>query len=154
MEKIVKIVLSILLFFVLGNIDAHAAVAANSSSTPASQSSGDFDWEPIIRAIIYVESGGDNKAKSGKSVGAMQITPVCVEECNNILKKQKSKKRFKLSDRFSIAKSKEMFLLLQKVYNPHNNIEQAIRAWNGGNHYSVKRTQHYYEKVMKALKSN
>ena len=84
----------------------------------------------------------------------MQITPILVAECNDILKRRKSKKRFTLSDRFSIAKSKEMFLLIQSVHNPLNSIEHAIRAWNGGNHYSVKRTQRYFEKVMNLLKSN
>ena len=92
------------------------------------------------------------KAKSGNSVGVMQITPILVAECNNILKKKKSKKRFTLSDRYSISKSKEMFLLMQYVYNPLNSIEQAIRAWNGGNHFSVKKTQRYFEKVMNLLK--
>ncbi len=103
-------------------------------------------------AIIQVESRGDRKAKSGNSVGAMQITPICVAECNRILKKRNSKKRFKLSDRYSISKSKEMFLLIQSAYNPLNSIEHAIRSWNGGQNYNTKRTQRYYEKVNALLK--
>jgi hypothetical protein len=106
-----------------------------------------------MEAIIQVESEGNPKAKSGSSVGVMQITPILVAECNDILKRRKSKKRFSLADRFSIAKSKEMFLLIQSVHNPLNSIEKAIRAWNGGNHYSVKRTQRYFEKVMNLLKN-
>ena len=82
----------------------------------------------------------------------MQITPILVKECNNILKKLKSKKRFKLSDRFNVAKSKEMFILIQSQYNPQNNVEKAIRSWNGGPKYSVRGTQKYYNKVMKLLK--
>ena len=105
-----------------------------------------------MEAIIQVESEGNPKAKSGNSVGVMQITPILVAECNDILKKRKSKKRYTLADRYSISKSKEMFLLMQSVHNPLNSIEKAIRAWNGGNHYSVKRTQRYFEKVMKLLK--
>ena len=115
-------------------------------------SSNEFDWNPVMEAIIQVESEGNPKAKSGNSVGVMQITPILVAECNDILKRKKSKKRYKLSDRYNIAKSKEMFLLMQSVYNPLNSIEQAIRAWNGGNHYSKKKTQHYFEKVMNLLK--
>ena len=103
-------------------------------------------------AIIEVESEGDPKAVSGNSCGAMQITPILVKECNNILKKLKSKKRFKLSDRFNVAKSKEMFILIQSQYNPQNNVEKAIRSWNGGPKYSVRGTQKYYNKVMKLLK--
>lgn len=111
-----------------------------------------FNWEPVIAAIIIVESNGDPKARSGKSVGAMQITPILVAECNRILEKRKSSKRYTLSDRFSVSKSKEMFLLFQSHYNPHNSIELAIRSWNGGMNYSVKGTQRYFNKVMKAMK--
>ncbi len=103
-------------------------------------------------AIIEVESEGDPKAVSGNSCGAMQITPILVKECNNILKKLKSKKRFKLSDRFNVAKSKEMFILIQSQHNPQNNVEKAIRSWNGGPKYSIRGTQKYYNKVMKLLK--
>ncbi|EJP32032.1 hypothetical protein HMPREF1146_0221 [Prevotella sp. MSX73] len=45
-----------------------------------------------------------------------------------------------------------MFLLIQSVYNPLNNVEKAIRSWNGGNNYTLKRTQHYFEKVSDAMK--
>ena len=110
------------------------------------------DWNPVIEAINQVESGRQRYAKHGNSVGVMQITPILVAECNQILKRKKSKKRYKLSDRFSIAKSKEMFLLIQSVHNPTNNIEHAIRSWNGGTQYSVKKTQRYFEKVMRAMK--
>lgn len=130
-------------------IDVCAATAAKSNSGKATSN---FDWSHVIEAIIQVESEGNPKAKSGNSVGAMQITPILVAECNNILKKRNSKKRYSLSDRFSVAKSKEMFLLMQSAFNPSNNVEKAIRAWNGGNNYSVRNTQRYYEKVMKLLK--
>lgn len=130
------------------NVDAASAATMSKQNV----SSNEFDWNPVMEAIIQVESEGNPRAKSGNSVGVMQITPILVAECNKILKRKNSKKRYKLSDRYSISKSKEMFLLMQSVYNPLNSIEQAIRAWNGGNHYSVKRTQRYFEKVMKLLK--
>ncbi|WP_374685343.1 transglycosylase SLT domain-containing protein [uncultured Prevotella sp.] len=112
-----------------------------------------FDWEPVIKAIVQVESEGNTRAVKGNSCGAMQITPILVAECNNILKKRKIKKRYTLRDRFSLEKSKEMFLLMQSHFNPLNDIEKAIRSWNGGNKYSVKRTQRYFEKVMKCIQS-
>ena len=130
-------------------LEMNAATAANLGNVSSTE---EFDWNPVMEAIIQVESKGNPNAKSGNSVGAMQITPILVAECNNILKKRNSKKRFKLSDRFSVNKSKEMFLLMQSVYNPLNCIEKAIRSWNGGNHYSKKRTQRYFEKVMKLLR--
>ena len=105
-----------------------------------------------MNAIIQVESHGDSKAVSGSSAGAMQITPILVAECNNILKSRKSKKRFKLSDRFSIEKSKKMFIIFQSKYNQEHNVEKAIRSWNGGNNYSVRKTQGYYNKVMRVLR--
>ena len=111
-----------------------------------------FDWNPVMDAIIQVESEGNPRAVSGNSVGVMQITPVLVKECNDILKKQKSNKRYTLDDRYSVEKSKEMFLLIQKYFNPENNVEKAIRSWNGGMKYSLKATNRYYQKVMKRMK--
>ena len=72
-------------------------------------------------------------------------------QCNIILKARKSKKRYSLKDRFDVAKSKEMFRLIQSFYNVENNIEKAIRSWNGGMRYSIKGTQRYYDKVMSYL---
>lgn len=114
--------------------------------------SATFNWNPVMEAIIQVESKGNPRAVSGNSCGVMQITPIMVAECNNILKKRKSKKRFTLADRFNVAKSKEMFILFQSFHNPKNNVEQAIRSWNGGMRYTVRGTQRYFNKVMKYLK--
>ena len=99
-----------------------------------------------------MESKGNPRAVSGNSCGAMQITPIMDAECNNILKKRKSKKRFTLADRFNVAKSKEMFILFQSFHNPKSNVEQAIRSWIGGMRYTVRGTQRYFNKVMKYLK--
>lgn len=148
MEKIVKIVIAIIFSFLL--VPANAATSDNDSDVVDSSQ----DWKPVINALIQVESGGNEDAKHGASVGVLQITPVLVAECNNILRKRNSKKRFKLSDRRSRSKSIEMFLLFQSWFNPKHDIELAIRSWNGGMHYSVKRTQRYFEKVMKILRNN
>lgn len=110
-----------------------------------------MNWEPVMDAIIQVESEGDRLAKSGNQVGAMQIKPILVKECNRILELQNSKKRFALNDRYSIRKSKEMFLVIQSFYNTKNDVEYAIRSWNGGHNYSQRATQRYYEKVTKLL---
>ena len=127
------------------------SVTASGKSSKSKKTSG-FNWNPVIEAIIQVESGGNAKAISGNSVGAMQITPILVKDCNEILKKQKSKKRFSLNDRYSVAKSKEMFLLIQSYHNPENSIEKAIRAWNGGPNYSMRATNRYFKKVMGMMK--
>ena len=99
-----------------------------------------------------VESNNNPKAiGGGGSVGLLQITPVLVKDCNKILEKQKSAKRYTLKDRLSAQKSIEMFILIQEYYNPQHNVEKAIRLWNGGPNYSVKGTQGYYKKVKKHL---
>ncbi|WP_373726325.1 transglycosylase SLT domain-containing protein [Bacteroides heparinolyticus] len=165
MVKYLRTVYFFILFMVAGPISASnpelasgnskgSPVAASNSTTNEVQGTdytSNFNWEPVINAIIQVESSGDPNAESGNSVGVMQITPILVAECNSILRGRKSKKRYKLSDRFSIQKSKEMFLLIQSKYNPLNNVEKAIRSWNGGMRYSIRQTQRYFEKVMKAM---
>lgn len=144
MEKVFKRAFVILFIFTVNFFSVSAENNASGSTH--------FDWNPVMDAIIKVESNGNPRAVSGNSCGAMQITPILVKECNIIMKKRNSKKRYTLADRFSIEKSKEMFLLIQSYYNPTNNVEKAIRSWNGGMGYSVKRTQRYFEKVRKHLK--
>lgn len=153
MQKFFKIVLCLMFSFFL-----QPTFAATGMETAAVEDTDEIDlvdsdkqWQPVIDALIQVESNGRSNAVRGASVGVLQITPILVAECNNILKKRKSKKRFKLSDRYSKKKSIEMFLLFQSWFNPMHDIEQAIRSWNGGMHYSVERTQRYFDKVMAIL---
>ena len=146
MKKLAKIACLTCMFLML--------VPANASAGTKGKQSSRFDWNPVIDAIIEVESEGNAKAvdKSGKSCGIMQITPILVNECNRILELKKSSKRYTMNDRFSVKKSKEMFLLFQSFYNPKNNVELAIRSWNGGMNCSKRATQRYFEKVMSKMK--
>ena len=148
MEKFVKI--AFLFIFGLFLMPLHAAAADNDYV----YSDSDSDWKPVVEALIQVESKGNSRAKCGASVGVLQITPVLVAECNNILRRRKLKKRYKLSDRWNKQKSIEMFLLIQSWFNPLRNVEQAIRTWNGGMHYSIQKTQRYFDKVMSILQKN
>ena len=125
--------------------------SATGNATKSTKAAG-FNWNPVMDAIIQVESEGNPNAVSGNSVGAMQITPILVKDCNQILKKQKSKKQYTMTDRYSVSKSKEMFLIIQKYYNPDNNVEKAIRMWNGGIKYSIRATNRYYKKVLAQMK--
>ena len=111
-----------------------------------------FDWNPVMEAIILVESEGNPRVVNGNQVGAMQITPNMVRECNNILKARGSDLQYKMSDRYDVEKSKEMFLLIQSQYNKSNNVEKAIRSWNGGPNYSNRGTERYYQKVLRRMK--
>ena len=96
--------------------------------------------EPLLNAIIHVESKGDPKAynKQGDCVGLLQITKICVRECNNVLKRKGSDKRYTYNDRWDGTKSIEMFYLLQEAYNPNNDIHKGIRIWNKRPSYKTK----------------
>ena len=115
-----------------------------------------FDWNPVMDAIIQVESKGNPKAhnKNGDCAGILQITPGLVKQCNTWLKAKKSKKRYTLTDRYNVQKSKEMFVMVQSYYNKSNDVEKAIRIWNGGPGYTIKGTNGYFNKVMKYYKGN
>lgn len=113
-----------------------------------------FDWSNVIEAIIQVESKGNTRAvsKDGSCVGILQIKKILVDDCNEYLKMKKSKKRFSYNDRYSKEKSIEMFYLIQERYNKTNDIEKAIRMWNGGPKYKATKTSKYYKEVTKFLK--
>src|SRR5574344_640246 len=115
MTKIARNVLITLAIMMACSINASAGTKNNERS---------FDWTPVISAIIQVESQGNPKAVSGKSCRILQM--------------RQSKKRYTMNDRFNAKKSKEMFLLIQSFYNKANNVEYAIRAWNGGHNYSKR----------------
>ena len=120
--------------------------------TLSAQEKSGFDWTPVLNAIMQVESRGNVNARNGIYCGPLQISPGLVKECNNILKRRNVSKRFSLNDRFNKEKSFDMFTIIQSYYNPSNNVERAIRMWQGGINYKVRSTQRYYEKVMSYMK--
>lgn len=109
------------------------------------------NWHDVVEAIIEIESNGNPNAvsKCGQCIGAMQIKKIVVDDCNEYLKMKKSKRRFTYEDRLSIQKSKEMFYLIQERYNKTQNIEEAVRIWNGGCRYQKEKTEIYYQKFLK-----
>ena len=114
------------------------------------QANKPYDWSKVMNAIIQIESGGNPKAynPNGDCVGILQITPILVKECNQILAKRKSSKRYTLKDRYNAEKSKEMFVLLQEHFNKEHSAEKAIRCWNSGFYGNWKgRSSSYYRKV-------
>lgn len=123
-----------------------------SISVAAQEKGKSYDWTRVINAIIQVESKGNAKAVSKDCVGVMQIRPLLVRDVNEYLKMKGSSKRYTLNDRFSPEKSKEMFILYQKRYNPTNNVDKAIRIWNGGPYCSEVKTNGYLKKVKAHMK--
>jgi hypothetical protein len=106
--------------------------------------------DPLIAAIIQVESGGDTLAYNSKedAVGCLQIRPIMVREVNRLL----GKDSFTLQDRWNKAKSIQMFNILRShTKNPTD--EKLARNWNGGwNGHKKKSTIKYWNKVKKQIK--
>jgi len=106
--------------------------------------------DPLITAIIQVESGGDTLAYNSKedAVGCLQIRPIMVREVNRLL----GKDSFKLKDRWSKAKSIQMFNILRSHLKGASD-EQIARVWNGGyNGHKKQNTIKYWNKVKKNIK--
>ena len=129
---------------VLLSMMAFTAISMN-----AANENDEFDWSPVVDAIIHVESRGNASARNGQYVGVLQISPVLVKAVNQVLKAKGSSTRYSLKDRYSERKSREMFEIFMSYYNPSNSVEKAIRMWKGGTGYSVRATQRYYRTVMK-----
>lgn len=108
--------------------------------------------KPLVEALIHVESRGNSKAfnKKEDAAGCLQIRPIMVREVNRILRKQKSKQRFSLEDRWNCDTSKEMFYIWKNYHHSNSNNETIARNWNGGPHgYKNPKTEHYWNKVQK-----
>ena len=85
------------------------------------------EWEILTQALIRVESRGDTLAVGKtRDLGALQITPIYVEDVNRIL----GEERYTLEDRKSLKKSVEMFNVLQGHYNSEQDIAKAIHLHN------------------------
>lgn len=113
------------------------------------------NWQPLIDAIIMVESKGNDKAIGvGGCVGPMQIKMILVQDCNEYLKMKGINKRYTSQDRFNRQKSAEMFKLIMERYNKSNSIQKACYIWNQGCGYSkhMDKAISYYNKVMKYYK--
>ncbi len=135
--------------FVLFILVSFASVSAHAGEE--NQGNG-FSWESVMNAIIHLESKGNARAVNGQYVGVLQISPVLVKECNNILRARGSKKRYSLNDRYCPQKSKEMFVLIQSYHNPLNKVEKGIRLWAGGIKYDIKKTESYLRRVLRLMR--
>jgi len=108
--------------------------------------------DPLIAAIIQVESGGDTMAYNEKedAAGCLQIRPIMVREINRLV----GKDSFKLKDRWSKAKSIEMFNVIRSHLKGASD-EQIARTWNGGyNGKNIPQTMQYWIKVKQYTQNN
>ena len=135
----------------------HMAVAAFTAFAffvvPAAHCATD-GHERLIAAIIAVESGGADDARDAAgAVGCMQIHPVVVDDVN-----RRCGTRYAYADRYSRAKSREIFHLYMGLYATRKRLgrrvtdEDRARIWNGGpNGYAKKSTAKYWAKVRRAM---
>jgi len=108
--------------------------------------------DTLLNAVMAVESNFDTMAYNSKenAVGCLQIRPIMVREVNRLL----GKDSFKLKDRWSKAKSIEMFNVLRSHLKGATD-EQIARTWNGGyNGKNIPETLQYWIKVRKYTQNN
>lgn len=111
-------------------------------------SSQELASDKLIEACIWVESRGDDLAYNAKenAAGCLQIRPILVREVNRLLGRNK----YTLNDRWSRAKSIEMFNVIKSnINNPTD--ERIARTWNGGYNFSKSSTDAYWQKVKNRL---
>ncbi|MCJ7447927.1 MAG: hypothetical protein MUO72_09550 [Bacteroidales bacterium] len=104
---------------------------------PASESLQPY--EALIKAVVLVESGGDNNAYNckEKAMGAFQVRPIRLKDFN-----RRTGKHYRLLDMYDFGRAKEVFL-----YYCSGDYETVAKSWNG----SGKKTIEYWKKVRAAL---
>ena len=108
--------------------------------------------DTLLKAVMAVESNFDTMAYNSKedAVGCLQIRPIMVREVNRLL----GKDSFTLYDRWSKAKSIQMFNILRSHTKNATN-QKIARNWNGGcNGHKKQNTLKYWNKVKQYTKSN
>lgn len=86
------------------------------------------DWSVMVRALAEVESHGNAMAvnETSGAAGILQLMPIYVREANRII----GEDRFTYDDRFDVAKTLEMFDIVQSHHNRDRDIAKAIRSHN------------------------
>ena len=107
--------------------------------------------DPLVVAMIAVESGGDKAAfnASEDAAGILQITPIMVRDCNRIVGEQ----RWGLDDRWSVDESLAMFTTYRVHYSEGASDEVVARRWVGGPDGDGQAcTLEYWGKVQEAMR--
>ena len=108
--------------------------------------------DTLLNAVMAVESNFDTMAYNAKenAVGCLQIRPIMVREVNRLLGEDK----YTLKDRWSKAKSIEMFNVIRSHLKGATD-EQIARTWNGGyNGKNIPQTMQYWIKVKQYTQNN
>jgi hypothetical protein len=108
--------------------------------------------DTLLMAVMAVESNFDSMAYNSKenAAGCLQIRPIMVREVNRLL----GEKKYTLKDRWSKAKSIEMFNVLRSHLKGATD-EEIARTWNGGyNGKNIPQTMQYWIKVKQYTLNN
>lgn len=118
------------------------------------------NFEHFIDAVIEVESNGNDSAigdewlRKNRAVGCLQIRPIAVREVNRILEASGVDGKYTLEDRYSRARSIEMFMIMAEqvtcceYLSEEEFFEIVARKWNGGYRGHKKNsTKKYWNKI-------
>ena len=108
--------------------------------------------DTLLMAVMAVESNFDSMAYNSKenAAGVLQIRPIMVREVNRLLGEDK----YTLKDRWSKAKSIEMFNVIRSHLKGATD-EEIARTWNGGyNGKNIPQTLQYWNKVKQYTLNN
>ena len=86
------------------------------------------EWDVFVMALVEVECGRNPLTRSNKNaIGPFQITPIYVKEVNRLYGT-----KYTFEDAWDIQKAYEMFMLMNRHYNPTFDIDKAIKLHNPG----------------------
>ena len=85
------------------------------------------DTDKLIKIIEHIESRHNEKARNGKYVGTLQISPIMVREANRI----NGYEKYSLSDRNDSLMSANIFKDIMQHKNRKKSIRKAVIIWRG-----------------------
>ena len=95
-------------------------------------------YDALIRAVVFVESGGNNLAYNAEeqATGAFQIRPVRLSHYN-----RETGHHYKLADMYDYDISREIFIYFAEKQG--KDFEMIARSWNGRGPKTIE----YWNKV-------
>ena len=85
------------------------------------------DTDRLIKIIEHIESKHNEKARNGKYVGILQISPIMVREANRI----NGYNKYSLSDRNDSLMNANIFKDIMQHHNKEKSIRKAVIIWRG-----------------------
>ena len=102
------------------------------------------DTDRLIKIIEHIESRHNKKARNGKYVGTLQISPIMIREANRV----NGYEKYSLSDRNDSLMSANIFKDIMQHKNGGKSIRKAVIIWRG------KDNPNYRKKVINMFIKN